>query len=93
MKKFLFATCCIALLGGSLGASARKKSAATQTSASLKLGKQTLVGKSWSADNGNGTFTNPLFYDELSDPDIIRVGEDYLYFLQYQWSWLASLYL
>ena len=77
MKKFLFATCCIALLGSSLGASAQKKSAATQTSASLKLGKQTLVGKSWSADNGNGTFTNPLFYDEFSDPDIIRVGEDY----------------
>ena len=33
--------------------------------------------KSWSADNGNGTYTNPLFYDEFSDPDIIRVGEDY----------------
>ncbi|HZL44968.1 MAG TPA: polysaccharide deacetylase family protein [Opitutaceae bacterium] len=29
------------------------------------------------ADNGNGTFTNPLFYDEFSDPDLIRVGEDY----------------
>ena len=33
--------------------------------------------KSWSADNGNGTYTNPLFYDEFSDPDIIRVEEDY----------------
>ena len=33
--------------------------------------------KSWTADNGNGTFTNPLFYDEFSDPDIIRVGDDY----------------
>lgn len=33
--------------------------------------------KSWSADNGNGTYTNPLVYDEFSDPDIIRVGEDY----------------
>ena len=33
--------------------------------------------KSWTADNGNGTFTNPLFYDEFSDPDIIRVGEDF----------------
>ena len=33
--------------------------------------------KSWSADNGNGTYTNPLFYDEFSDPDIIRVGKDY----------------
>ena len=32
---------------------------------------------SWSADNGNGTFTNPLFYDEFSDPDILRVGDDY----------------
>lgn len=31
----------------------------------------------WSADNGNGTYTNPLFYDEFSDPDIIRVGNDY----------------
>ena len=71
MKKLLFATCCIALLGGSLGAAAQKKSAAKNVLT------QTLKGKSWSADNGNGTFTNPLFYDEFSDPDIIRVGEDY----------------
>ncbi|MBR6130176.1 MAG: family 43 glycosylhydrolase [Bacteroidaceae bacterium] len=33
--------------------------------------------KSWSADNGNGTYTNPLFYDEFSDPDVLRVGDDY----------------
>ena len=33
--------------------------------------------QSWTADNGNGTFTNPLFYDEFSDPDVIRVGDDY----------------
>ncbi len=32
---------------------------------------------SWTADNGNGTFTNPLLYDEFSDPDIIRVEDDY----------------
>jgi xylan 1,4-beta-xylosidase len=32
---------------------------------------------SWTPDNGNGTFTNPLFYDEFSDPDMIRVGEDF----------------
>jgi xylan 1,4-beta-xylosidase len=35
------------------------------------------VSATWTADNGNGTFTNPLFYDEFSDPDIIRVGEDF----------------
>lgn len=37
----------------------------------------TLKAQSWTADNGNGTFTNPLFYDEFSDPDILRVGDDY----------------
>ncbi len=31
----------------------------------------------WTADNGNGTYTNPLFYEEFSDPDLIRVGTDY----------------
>lgn len=29
----------------------------------------------WTADNGDGTYTNPLFYEEFSDPDIIRVGD------------------
>ncbi|BCM94363.1 non-reducing end alpha-L-arabinofuranosidase BoGH43B [Abditibacteriota bacterium] len=33
--------------------------------------------RTWTADNGNGTFTNPLFYDEFSDPDLIRVGDDF----------------
>jgi len=31
----------------------------------------------WTADNGDGTFTNPLFFDEFSDPDLIRVGDDF----------------
>ena len=38
---------------------------------------ESVAQQSWTADNGNGTFTNPLFYDEFSDPDIIRVGDDY----------------
>lgn len=33
--------------------------------------------KSWTADNGNGTYTNPLFYDEFSDPDLIRVKDTF----------------
>jgi len=32
---------------------------------------------SWTADNGNGTYTNPLFYEEFSDPDVIRVGDTF----------------
>ena len=41
------------------------------------LSLNTYAQQSWTADNGNGTFTNPLFYDEFSDPDILRVGDDY----------------
>ncbi|MDX1674166.1 MAG: glycoside hydrolase 43 family protein, partial [Longimicrobiales bacterium] len=31
----------------------------------------------WVADNGNGTYSNPLFFEEFSDPDVIRVGDEY----------------
>lgn len=35
------------------------------------------AAQSWTADNGNGTYSNPLFYEEFEDPDVIRVGDDY----------------
>ncbi len=35
--------------------------------------------KHWTADNGNGTYSNPLFYEEFEDPDVIRVGDDYYF--------------
>lgn len=38
---------------------------------------QSVLAETWHSDNGNGTFSNPLFYDEFSDPDMIRVGEDF----------------
>lgn len=41
------------------------------------LASASTVAQTWTADNGNGTFTNPIFYEEFSDPDIIRVGNDY----------------
>lgn len=31
----------------------------------------------WVADNGNGTYKNPVLNADYSDPDAIRVGEDY----------------
>ena len=33
--------------------------------------------KYWNADNGDGTYTNPVLYTDYSDPDVCRVGEDY----------------
>ncbi len=31
----------------------------------------------WSPDRGDGTFTNPVIHADYSDPDAIRVGDDY----------------
>ena len=35
------------------------------------------VSKVWVSDQGNGTFNNPVLYADYSDPDVIRVGDDY----------------
>ncbi len=35
------------------------------------------IKKMWIADRGDGTYTNPILYTDYSDPDAIRVGEDY----------------
>ena len=35
------------------------------------------IKKMWIADQGDGTYTNPILYTDYSDPDVIRVGEDY----------------
>ncbi len=43
----------------------------------IGIGVGEISAQSWKADNGNGTYTNPLFYDECSDPDVIRVGNDF----------------
>jgi len=33
--------------------------------------------RAWVADNGDGTYKNPILYADYSDPDAIRVGNDY----------------
>lgn len=35
------------------------------------------VSKVWVSDNGNGTYKNPVINADYSDPDAIRVGDDY----------------
>src|SRR5213082_3404222 len=35
------------------------------------------VSKVWVADNGDGTYKNPVLNADYSDPDAIRVGNDY----------------
>lgn len=42
-------------------------------SAAISQSKNTV----WKSDNGDGTYTNPIIYADYSDPDVIRVGDDY----------------
>ena len=35
------------------------------------------ISNVWSPDNGNGTYKNPVINADYSDPDAIRVGNDY----------------
>jgi beta-xylosidase len=45
--------------------------------ATLTLAAQNYVSKVWVADNGNGTYKNPIIFADYSDPDVCRVGDDY----------------
>src|SRR6186997_431656 len=63
----------IAIIGLLLSAGARLIAAA----AAQNAGEAASPARHWSADNGNGTYSNPLFNEEFEDPDIIRVGDDY----------------
>src|SRR5882757_3596707 len=38
---------------------------------------QPYVSKVWVADNGDGTYKNPVINADYSDPDAIRVGDDF----------------
>ena len=47
-------------------------------SSSVKAQNQdSKISKVWVADNGDGTYKNPILYADYSDPDIERVGDDY----------------
>lgn len=47
--------------------------AVAQTSPPAK----SLVSKVWVADRGDGTYRNPILHADFSDPDAVRVGDDY----------------
>lgn len=36
-----------------------------------------MSGEVWTPDRGDGTYANPVIYADYSDPDVIRVGDDY----------------
>lgn len=40
-------------------------------------GSSETLSRVWVADNGDGTYKNPILHTDYSDPDVIRVGDDY----------------
>ena len=46
-------------------------------SCALSAQTKNYVSKVWVADNGDGTYKNPIINADYSDPDAIRVGDDY----------------
>src|SRR5476651_109259 len=40
-------------------------------------GTSKYVSKVWVADQGNGTYKNPVLDADYSDPDAVRVGDDF----------------
>src|SRR3954454_13327724 len=65
---------CIALMLLPFAASASASASALKRAVPVASVSKGMSTATWTPDNGNGTFTNPLFYDEFSDPDLIRVG-------------------
>src|SRR5215467_10159556 len=38
---------------------------------------QDAVSRVWAADNGDGTYKNPILHADYSDPDVVRAADDY----------------
>jgi beta-xylosidase len=43
----------------------------------LTVAQKPYVSKVWVADNGDGTYKNPVLHADYSDPDAVRVGDDF----------------
>ncbi|WP_418262160.1 glycoside hydrolase 43 family protein [Flavobacterium faecale] len=41
------------------------------------IGQKQLKSSVWISDNADGTYINPVLHADYSDPDVIRVGDDY----------------
>ncbi len=43
----------------------------------MLVAQERFVSKVWVSDNGDGTYKNPILHADYSDPDAIRVGDDF----------------
>jgi beta-xylosidase len=64
-KSFIFSLCCMAVL-----------SCATEDKQDI-VRPTNGISKVWNPDIGDGTYKNPVIFADYSDPDVVRVGDDY----------------
>ncbi len=43
----------------------------------MNTNHEALTSSPWISDQGDGTFVNPVLHADYSDPDVVRVGEDF----------------
>ncbi|MET0556155.1 MAG: family 43 glycosylhydrolase, partial [Vicinamibacteria bacterium] len=43
----------------------------------IALAALAVAASPWRADRGDGTYRNPVLYADYSDPDVVRVGDDF----------------
>jgi len=57
----------------------------------IKKYRESGFPKIWVADQGDGTYINPIIHADYSDPDVIRVNNDFNEVsLGHQWQWQAN---
>ncbi|MFT3738092.1 MAG: glycoside hydrolase 43 family protein [Breznakibacter sp.] len=66
--RFLYLIIVVSLLTGCQQSTVDKKAAAWQSN---------YVSQVWRPDNGDGTYRNPIIHADYSDPDVVRVGDDF----------------
>lgn len=72
MRKINFLLLTIILFSGC------KSSDKTEDLTSTDVTKNESAGSTvWQADNGDGTYKNPVLFTDYSDPDVVKVGNDY----------------
>jgi hypothetical protein len=60
-------------------------------SLSWPIAAQTSISRVWVTDNHDGTYRNPILHADYSDPDVVRVGNDfYLVASSFNAAWSAD---
>jgi beta-xylosidase len=79
-KRLVFALCAVpgaALLGAVPPMTPSARPPLSSAPAQVRPPAPSSPRAPWVPDRGDGSYTNPVLYADYSDPDVVRVGDDY----------------